>query len=322
MGKKYYLGIDSGGTKTKFTLADENGVIACHVMAETTNYLQIGYQEVTNNLKQGVEDVLEAAQIEKSDIHKTFIGLASYGEIKSDLKNIINCLDEGLEGMDYLVGNDNLCGWGGSLGGKSGINVVSGTGSIAYGRNDVGEEIRCGGWGNYFGCDEGSAYWIASRLVNEFTRQSDNRSQKSQLYDYFMTNFKLEDDFDLLDLMVNKWHMNRTKIAQFCKVAKDLADMGDEKALAIFEEAGKELALMVNTCISRIDFGEQVLVSYSGGVFKSGEMILKPFRKYLDSRAILITPMFDPAIGGVIIAMLNDHREVNDVILKNLHDTQ
>lgn len=322
MQKKYYLGIDSGGTKTKFTLADESGYIICHVMAETTNYLQIGYQEVANNLKQGVEDVLEVAKIKKSDINKTFIGLASYGEIKSDLKNIINCLNEGLEGIDYLVGNDNLCGWGGSLGGKPGINVVSGTGSIVYGRNEAGEEIRCGGWGHYFGCDEGSAYWIASRLVNEFTRQSDNRSQKTQLYDYFMTNFKLEDEFDLLDLMVNKWNMNRTKIAQFCKVAKDLADMGDEKALAIFEEAGKELALMVNTCIKEIKFDNKVLVSYSGGVFKSGEIILEPFRKYLNPSAELITPMFDPAIGGVIIAMLSDHRDVNDEILKNLHDTQ
>ncbi len=319
---KYYLGIDSGGTKTKFTLADKQGNIVCNVMSQTTNYLQIGYDLVASNLQEGIQDLLETSKIKKEEIAKTFIGLASYGEIKADSDKVEACLKKGLDGLNFIAGNDNLCGWSGSLAGKPGINIVSGTGSIAYGRNAKNQEIRCGGWGHYFGCDEGSAYWIGSRLVKEFTHQSDGRSAKTMLYDYFVSNYMLRDDFDLLDLMVNQWKMDRTKIAQLCRTATELAQMGDKVALDIFDDAGRELANMVNTCIHQIEFGDHVAVSYSGGVFKSGDLILKPMKKYLHPSAVLTPPKFEPAIGGVILAMTYDGRKVTDSIIQHLMKTQ
>lgn len=45
------------------------------------------------------------------------------------------------------------------FGGKPGILVLAGTGSIAFGRNKKGKTARAGGWGPKRG-DEGSGYWI------------------------------------------------------------------------------------------------------------------------------------------------------------------
>jgi N-acetylglucosamine kinase-like BadF-type ATPase len=43
---------------------------------------------------------------------------------------------------------------------ESGIALISGTGSVAYGRDGAGREARAGGWGWLVG-DDGSAAWLA-----------------------------------------------------------------------------------------------------------------------------------------------------------------
>ena len=54
------------------------------------------------------------------------------------------------------------CGTGCS----EGINIVAGTGSIAFGKNKYGETARSGGWGPVIG-DDGSAHWIGLKVINE-----------------------------------------------------------------------------------------------------------------------------------------------------------
>lgn len=319
---KYYLGIDSGGTKTKFTLIDEEGKVICHALSETTNYLQVGFERVAKNLREGVSDILESASIRKEDIAFTFIGLASYGEIQSDFNKIHETVEVGLSGLRYSIGNDNVCGWGGSLAGKPGINIVSGTGSIAYARNEDNEESRSGGWGYFCGGDEGSAYWIGCKLVNAFTRQCDDRLPKTKLYDYMMSNYHLQDNFEILDLIIHKWGNDRGKIAQLSKVAYELAKLNDPIAIQIFVDAAKELSEIILAAYKQLDWKKEVYVSYSGGVFLSKEYVLEPLKKYLPSNMILVEPLFSPSVGGAIVAMLEDHVAISSTILNNLKVTQ
>jgi N-acetylglucosamine kinase-like BadF-type ATPase len=54
----------------------------------------------------------------------------------------------------------------------SGIALISGTGSVAYGRDRDGREARAGGWGWLVG-DDGSAAWLAREAAREVMRRSD-----------------------------------------------------------------------------------------------------------------------------------------------------
>ena len=54
----------------------------------------------------------------------------------------------------------------------TGIAVICGTGSVAWGRNEAGETARAGGWGYLLG-DEGSGYWVAREAVRHALRQAD-----------------------------------------------------------------------------------------------------------------------------------------------------
>ena len=54
----------------------------------------------------------------------------------------------------------------GALGERSGILLLSGTGSMALGRDERGRWTRAGGWGPLLG-DEGSAFWIGREWLRE-----------------------------------------------------------------------------------------------------------------------------------------------------------
>src|SRR5208283_3215279 len=52
----------------------------------------------------------------------------------------------------------------GATGGKPGVVVIAGTGSIAFGENALGETARAGGWGYIFG-DEGGGFDIVRQAL-------------------------------------------------------------------------------------------------------------------------------------------------------------
>lgn len=61
--------------------------------------------------------------------------------------------------------SDVEAAWLAAFGKGSGIVVISGTGSIAYGRNRKGHAARAGGLGPDIG-DEGSGYWMGREWLN------------------------------------------------------------------------------------------------------------------------------------------------------------
>ncbi|MDQ6919637.1 MAG: ATPase, partial [Candidatus Dormibacteraeota bacterium] len=54
----------------------------------------------------------------------------------------------------------------------SGVALIAGTGSVAYGRDAAGREARAGGWGWLLG-DDGSGAWIVREAAREVLRRAD-----------------------------------------------------------------------------------------------------------------------------------------------------
>ena len=203
----------------------------------------------------------------------------------------------------YRCGNDMVCAWAGSLGGEDGINIVAGTGSIGYGERR-GRSARAGGWGEMFG-DEGSAYWIGVRGLNSFTRMSDGRLPKGPLHTAFRTAFGLGADLDLCAKVMNAH--SRGSIAALCKVVARAAHAGDVEAVSIFEDAARELAAVVEAVRQGLQFetDKAVPLSYSGGVFEAGALVLEPFQRHLDEQSgsyCLRAPIVMPSGGAAIYA--------------------
>src|SRR3972149_1949530 len=87
-----------------------------------------------------------------------------------------------------LVVNDALVALEAGVPGQPGVVVISGPGSISYGRNARGEAARSGGWGYVLG-DEGSGYWIGRAALRAVLRQSDHRGPETVLSPLLLDHF-------------------------------------------------------------------------------------------------------------------------------------
>jgi len=305
MKRSYFLGVDGGGTKTGFILADETGhVVASHQLG-TSYYIQIGFEGLHELLAQGVSTLLDGAGIASDDITYAFFGLPAYGE-DSHAQAFLDVIPEAVLGHHrYRCGNDMICGWAGSLGGEDGINIVAGTGSIGYGEHK-GKSARGGGWGEIFS-DEGSAHWIAVRGLNAFSRMGDGRLPKGPLYDVFMSAMNLKVDLDICGAVFGREAPTRDKIAAMSQLVAQAVGAGDTVARGIFDDAGRELAAVVDAIRQQLDHApnDRVRVSYSGGVFKCGDMILEPMHRHLNALSPnydIVAPLYSPSVGAILYA--------------------
>ncbi len=312
-----YLGVDGGGTKTAFMLIDQTGEVLAYDIKGGSNYLQIGKEVIKDVLSEGILAVSKQAGININQINFAFLGIPCYGEDKEGDQLIEETVAGILLGDNYVIGNDVEAGWAGSLACKPGINIVAGTGSIGYGKDQQGKSERCGGWGCFLG-DEGSAYWLGKKLIKLFTKEADGRLEKTLVYQIIRDEYELQNDFDFISLIYDRLECKREKIAALAPLLSQAARKADKFAVSIFDEAAKELSLMVKFLIKSLDFPtDQVIpVSYSGGVFKAGELILSPLSKHLSLEPVkLVTPLMQPVTGAALYALdlsgnLSNYKEI------------
>jgi len=295
----YYLGIDGGGTKTAFALMNEEGMIVASYETTGCNFYEIGKEGIIELFLHGLQQV--RGEIPYSDM-KAAAGIPFFGESES-LMQVIPEIIEAYPVPLTLV-NDVDVGFYGALGDHAGINIVAGTGSIAVGFDEVGNSARSGGFGPEFFADEGSAYWIGNMLINEFTRQADGRSEKTLLYHSLRKEFGLTDDFYVVPYLLENGYGQRDQIAQLSRFASTYAEQGDTACLALFDRVAYELYLLATSIKSRITFRTSPIpVSYTGGVFQCGELVLSPLRYLLEEDGMtLVAPREQPVYGACLIA--------------------
>lgn len=296
-----FLGIDGGGTKTAFVLIDGDGRLLARHESTTSYYLEIGFDSLRALLRDGVQAVLRQAGVPASDVAHTFAGLPAHGEDSALLAPFDTLLADLLPRS--TVGNDMVCSWAGSLAGADGISLVAGTGSIAYGEW-MGRGARCGGWGEVFG-DEGSAHWLAREVLALFSRMADCRAEPGPLLGLVREHFKLAHDLDICAAINGS--AARSELAQVARLATAAAQAGDTQARQLLVRAGDELAALAAgvACNLGLTGIHAVPVSYSGGVFAAGELVLGPLQAALARRlpgAVLKKPRFGPELGAALYA--------------------
>ena len=286
-----YIGIDGGGTKTKFVLYDEKGNIIREIEDQSVHILTQSKEVCVDILRKNV------LALDLSRKALVIAGLAGYGNQKELRYQIENICRMAFEGYRYLLYNDVQIAIMGALAGQDGIVVIAGTGSIAF-SYIAGQSKRCGGWGYQLG-DEGSAYWIGCQLLQRYCQQVDGRIPRTLLYDKIKKNCGLKDDYDIIQYR-HYLENERREIASLAKLNNELAQLGDPYALEIYQKAAQHLASIVLPLAK--DFKDSFVLSYIGGVFLAQDYILEPLKKELASLQIQIhSPIYPPEYGAYLL---------------------
>lgn len=299
----FYLGIDGGGSKTKYLLVDEELKKVAEVEGSTIHIHQVGVEGIKTQITENITKICNEINISVNDIAYVFAGVPGYGESIDDMEKIDKAFKEVMN-VPYSIDNDAVNGWAGGTACSPGINVVCGTGSIAYGRNEEGKLARCGGFGPGIG-DDGSAYWIALKTINEYTKQKDGRKEKTVLVDILEKEYSITYRYEIVDVVFNRLGFNRTEVAKFSTICYLAAEAGCSACKGIFREVAEVIFEHIKAISTELKFTEEFIVSYTGGVFKAGDNVLAPLKKIIDNSGLkckLQEPVLDPWSGSALLA--------------------
>jgi len=130
----------------------------------------------------------------------------------------------------------------------SGIALIAGTGSVAYGRNPKGDEARAGGWGWMLG-DEGGGAWVVREAVRVLMRRREAGEPMGALGEALFTTTRTGDALELAgrlqgDHLAGHW-------AAHAHVVFDVINR-DGAAAEIADRAADALAALVEHLRSRL----------------------------------------------------------------------
>jgi N-acetylglucosamine kinase-like BadF-type ATPase len=304
----FYLGIDGGGSKTAALVTDEDGVPHGHGLAGGSNHLRVGIETATRNIVQAINIANVESGLAIRQIEYAYCGIAG-SDHPEHHERVVDSLKTFFPRGNFVVDTDARIALTGAVGFGSGIVIIAGTGSVAFGRNEKGEECRAGGWGPIVG-DEGSGYAIGRDGLVAILRAYDGRGAATLMTDLLCNEQDICNPADL-PRYVYSASTRSDDIARIGEMVLEAAKSGDAVAQEIVDRAANDLAECVISVARRLDIThESFPVAYVGGAFETGEQLVGPMRAKILAfapRAHLSRPLHTPVEGAAMMAIRAAH---------------
>jgi N-acetylglucosamine kinase-like BadF-type ATPase len=282
-------------------LADENENVIAEARAEGANLQSAGELALEKVLYSVMEKTLDRTGAAPSVI---CLGIAGVDRTEDEtiVRSIMNRIGRQAR---ILVVNDALIALQAGVGASPGIVIVSGTGSIAYGRNNRGEAARAGGWGHVLG-DEGSGYWIGRLALGAVVRHADGRGRPTSLTPLVLRHFGVQDAAGLINQIYHE-ELSPQLIAAVATHVQRAHEQGDIVAASILEWAARELTEAASAVMARLGLaGSEFTFVLAGGMFRAIPGLGAQLQRSLPSveprsRVTLLNEQ--PALGAVRLAL-------------------
>jgi N-acetylglucosamine kinase-like BadF-type ATPase len=296
--------MDGGQTSTTAVVCDLTGKLLGVGRAGPANHVwEPGGEKRAREAVAGstAQALRQARASRQTEFEAAFLGITGTKEDGRTERAVRNCV----RARRLRVANDKVNALASVTGGKPGVVVIAGTGTIAYGENSRGRSATASGWGYLLG-DEGGGFWIARQAIAAACRAYDGREDETALARMLLAEAGLPDLWDL-HFLIYAEKVSRSELADLARVVPTAAARGDRAARSILREAGRELGLAAGTVARQLRMRRgRTAVGMVGGVFGGSAEVCRSFRREVRThvpRAHFRRARFAPVIGSVVLAL-------------------
>ncbi len=294
--QEFFLGVDGGQSSTTALIGNETGLVLGAGSGGPCNH--VGAAQGSAKLSSAVRECVgQACRQAGLDPDRVRFRAACFGMSggPADKRAVLSAI---LSAGELVVTDDASIALSGALAGAPGVITISGTGTIAFGRNAQGKTARAGGWGYVFG-DEGSAFDLVRQAIRAALRFEEGWGPPTVLRETMTTATNAADANELLHLMYTaEWP--RSRAARLAKLVDQAAADGDTVARQLLTHAARQLASLAGAVVGQLWLpGETVNVAYIGGVFRS-RILLDRYRSSMETAGYSCTPPLFPPCGGAL----------------------
>jgi N-acetylglucosamine kinase-like BadF-type ATPase len=279
----FFLGIDGGGTWTKFSVVTSDGHVVKELKREGCNPNDIGLPHTLAILCDGIRDVLA----DHPSLRAVFCGISGvtaglhrdrlYAELTKRYPKLL-----------CAVKNDSANLFG--MDDHAEMTVISGTGSVVFVQQDE-QLMRLGGWGHLLD-HAGSAYDMGREAIRTALTEEDLKKSPSVLTRLLYEKMGSETVWAHIGHIYNQ---GKPYIASFASTVFEAYGQGDLNAVHIVDDSAKALAYLLNQGVAL--YGVRTTAVASGGLFEHyGEIMAAHIRKY--SEVELIISDLPPVYGA------------------------
>ena len=280
------IGLDIGGTKTR-GVRFEDGI---PVRDEST-----GSSNVQNVTREAAEKSLAElfAMIGGGAVDRVLAGAGGI-DTEADARALAELIEPHVPGAQVTVVHDSqlLLAAGRA---STGVAVIAGTGSAAWGKNADGVEARAGGWGYLLG-DEGSGYWLGREAVRHSLRRMNKGLEPDALTAALLDSCGVDDPNELIALFHSK-ETGRRYWAQRAATVVETAKAGLDVSRQLLDQAGRDLAELAAQPVRQLGLDGPVILG--GGLGMNVEPLQAAFRAGLAAHGITDVRVLDqePVFG-------------------------
>jgi glucosamine kinase len=280
------IGLDIGGTKTH-GVRFEDGQAAADESVGSSNVQNVSREEAARNLAELF------SRIGGGTVAQVYAGAGGI-DTDDDAAALAALIAPHVPGARITVVHDSrlLLAAGGA---STGVAVIGGTGSAAWGRNSQGEEARAGGWGYLLG-DEGAGYWLGREAVRHSLRRMNQGLEADELTTALLASCGVDHPNQLIALF-HSASTGRRYWAQRARLVVDAADAGHAASRGLVDQAGRDLAQLAEQTLRQLGIDGPVILG--GGLGMKVPRLQESFRSALAAAGISDVRVLDedPVFG-------------------------
>jgi len=297
----YYIAIDGGSTRSKGLIAHEDLRVLHRASAGCANYHLVGLEGAEKTLLTLIESLCSAAGVSSKEIEGFCFALSGVSRPR-DIRNIEEMLRRHLLHRKSTIISDAEAAFLGGTSKEAGLAVISGTGSVVFGKNKAGKTKKVSGHGHLIE-DPGSGYDIGIRALRAMIAASEGRGERTRLSKRVLDALSLKEEDDIVPWLYSLDDPKVT-IARLAPTVIAASEERDRIAEEILRSASEELAdsaVFTATYLGLTD--ESFDVVLTGGVFLNNPAYFHLMQSILSERMPYANPMRpenDPAYGALV----------------------